>query len=250
MKKLLSYSIILMTLCALVSCSNDDDNDGGNSGITAKKLLYFGGFGGTNFIYNDKGKLEKANDMTCIWTDNSVECDTKRDGKFTALLSGDKILRISCEYAGNPSKSLSIEYSGDRRTKMTTYDQTQTYKWDGDNITEINYSGYENIKETYTYYPDKKGNETIDLLLMRDDILPYPFSFGIEKLIYAHPWLFGKGNKNLIKSITTQKTSGNYVEKEIVNYTYEFDTNGNPIKVYAQTDDNDQYARYTLLWEL
>lgn len=147
MKKLLSYSIILMTLCALVSCSNDDDNDGGNSGITAKKLLYFGGFGGTNFIYNDKGKLEKANDMTCIWTDNSVECDTERDGKFTALLSGDRILRISCKYgSSSPSKSLSIEYSGDRRTKMTAYDQTQTYKWDGDNITEINYSGYENIK--------------------------------------------------------------------------------------------------------
>lgn len=241
MKKLLSYSIILMTLCALVSCSNDDDYDGGNSGITSKKLLYCGG---TNFIYNDKGKLEKTDDMTCIWTDNSVEYDTGRDGKFTALLSGDKILRISCEN-GN---FLSIEYSGDRRTKMTTYpDQTQTYKWDGDNITEIN---YKNIKETYTYYPDKKGNGTIDLLLMRDEILPYPFSIGIEKLIYAHPWLFGKGNKNLIKSITTQTTSGNYVEKEIVNYTYEFDTNGNPIKVYAHIDDYGQYARYTLLWEL
>lgn len=238
MKKLLSYSIILMTLCALVSCSNDDDNDGGSSGITSKKLLYCYG---TNFIYNDKGKLEKTDDMTCIWTDNSVECDIKRDGKFTALLSGDKILRISCENG----KFLSIEYSGDRRTKMTTYDQTQTYKWDGDNITEINYSGYGNIKETYTYYPDKKGNGTIDLLLMIDDILPYPIYHG-ESLIYAHPWLFGKGNKNLIKSITTQTTSG----KKIVNYTYDFDTNGNPIKVYAHIDDNDQYALYTLLWEL
>ena len=243
MKKLLSYSIILMTLCALVSCSNDDDNDGGSSGITSKKLLYCDS---RNFIYNDKGKLEKTDDMTCIWTDNSVECDIKRDGKFTALLSGDKILRISCEN-GN---FLSIEYSGDRRTKITTNSgHIQTYKWDGDNITEINYSGYENRKETYTYYPDKKGNGTIDLLLMTVNILPYPIYHG-KSLIYAHPWLFGKGNKNLIKSITTQTTSGNYVKKEIVNYTYDFDTNGNPIKVYIHTDDIDQYARYTLLWEL
>lgn len=244
MKKLLFYSIILMTICALVSCSNDDDYDGGNSGITAKKLLYFGGL---NFIYNDKGKLDKVNDMTCIWTDNSVECDTERDGKFTALISGDKILRISCEYGGSPSGSLSIEYSGDRRTKMTTYPSyTETYKWDGDNITEINRSKDEYItKETYTYYPDKKGNGTIDLFLMQDetdDIFPYPFCYGIRNLIYAHPWLLGKGNKNLIKS----RTRGGAT----VNYTYEFDTNGNPIKLYAHKDDNQLYGRYTLLWEL
>lgn len=48
MKKLFSYSIILMALCALVSCSNDDDNNGSGSGKNAKKLLYSSYFG--NFI--------------------------------------------------------------------------------------------------------------------------------------------------------------------------------------------------------
>ena len=105
-----------MTLCALVSCSNDDDNDGGNSGTTAKKLLYSyspNNHGSCNYIYNDKGKLEKADDRTYIWTDNSVEY-----GTLTALLSGDKILKVG---------EMSIEYSGDRRTKIVGLSRIRTF---------------------------------------------------------------------------------------------------------------------------
>lgn len=232
MKKLLSYSIILMTLCALVSCSNDDDNDGGNSGITAKKLLYsYSPYSRScNYIYNDNGKLEKADDMTYIWTDNSVEY-----GTLTALLSGDKILKIG---------DMSIEYSGDRRTKIGENGITETYKWDNDNITEIHYSNYHrysNVKETYTYYPDKKGNGTIDVLIMMDEFLRGSTS----NLLFAHPWLIGKGNKNLIKSKTIQYMNEEE-KKETYNYTYEFDTNGNPIYV----NRNDWSHCGSLLWEL
>lgn len=233
MKKLLSYSIILMTLCALVSCSNDDDNDGGNSGITAKKLLYSyspNSYGrNCNYIYNDKGKLEKAGDRTYIWTDNSVEY-----GTLTALLSGDKILKVG---------EMSIEYSGDRRTKIVGLSRSETYKWDGDNITESNAIRYfdDNVKVTYTYYPDKKGNGTIDVLIMMDEFL----GGSTSNLLFAHPWLIGKGNKNLIKSKTIQHMNDEE-EKETYNYTYEFDTNGNPI--YVNRNDWSHWG--SLLWEL
>lgn len=238
MKKLFSYSIILMALCALVSCSNDDDNNGSGSGSgkNAKKLLYSSYVG--NFIYNDKGKLEKAGDMTFVWTNNSVECTDSRDDKRMALLSNDKIIK-----AGR----ISIDYSGDKLTKMAYYIYTITYKWDGDNITESNYSdGYknQNTTYTYTYYPDKKGNGAIDALYIKldDDFMYDGYHFTLNTLLLAHPWLMGKSNKNLIKSKTIHHSNG---ETETINYTYEFDTNGNPIKVYKNGN-----LVISFLWEL
>ena len=238
MKKLFSYSIILMALCALVSCSNDDDNNGSGSGKNAKKLLY-SSYGDCNFIYNDKGKLEKAGDMTFVWTNNSVECTDSRGDKRMALLSNDKIIK---------AEEISIDYIGDKLTKMAYkngwyydrwyYDETTTYKWDGDNITESNYSdGYKNQNTTYTYYPDKKGNGAIDALY-----IVFDNHFRFYYLLLAHPWLMGKSNKNLIKSKTIHHSNG---ETETINYTYEFDTNGNPIKVYANGN-----LSVSFLWEL
>lgn len=234
MKKLFSYSIILMALCALVSCSNDDDNNGSGSGSgkNAKKLLYSPY---VNFIYNDKGKLEKAGDMTFVWTNNSVECTDSRDNKWIALLSNDKIIK---------TEETSIDYSGDKLTKMAyngngwNYDETITYKWDGDNITESNYSDdYKKQNTTYTYYPDKKGNGAIDVLYIKDFHI-----YGYTSLLLAHPWLMGKSNKNLIKSKTIHYSNG---KTETINYTYEFDTNGNPIKVYENGNFSESF-----LWEL
>ena len=241
MKKLFSYSLILMVLCALVSCSNDDDNNESGSEKNAKKLLYSSYDGGCNFIYDDKGKLEKVGIMTCIWTDNSVECaSNSSDGNLTALLSGDKIIKES---------SMSIDYSGDRRTKIAIGPhETETYKWDGDNITESNYNdGYNYYRTTtYTYYLDKKGNGAIDAYIMiNNNDLMYHYGSStrhiLVKLLLAHPWLIGKSNKNLIKSKTIHNNSG---ETETFNYTYEFDTNGNPINVYKNGRLDNSF-----LWE-
>lgn len=126
------------------------------------------------------------------------------------------------------------------------YDETITYKWDGNNITESNYSdGYENQNTTYTYYSDKKGNGAIDALYIKlDDHFMYHYGshYTLNTLLLAHPWLMGKSNKNLIKSKTIHHSNG---ETETINYTYEFDTNGNPIKVYANGN-----LVISFLWEL
>ena len=60
--------------------------------------------------------------------------------------------------------------------------------------------------------------------------------------ISASLLIYKTSNKNLIKSKTIHYSNG---ETETINYTYEFDTNGNPIKVYENGNFSESF-----LWEL
>lgn len=248
--KFLAMAIFAMVMSiGFVACSSsDDDNNGGISITSGKKLMSVSSNYGTTikFVYGEDGKLTRASRgnseyISLDWSDNTITLTTHAswsENPCTITLDNGKISK-----ATDGEETYKAAYSGNYLSQITGYNINK-YTWENGNIVN-----YKEISEgnTYncTYYtdmPNKHSVFDVDALGFDDAILA---EYG-NLLIMAHPTLFGLNNKNLLKSVTDS-------EGYTVSFTYELDSDGYPTKI-TETWKESQYDSgsrevYTLTWE-
>lgn len=248
--KFLAMAIFAMVMSiGFVACnSDDDDNNGGVSITSGKKLMSISSeYETINFTYGEDGKLARATSsvngnseyINLDWSGNTITLTTHArwdENPCTITLDNGKISK-----ATDGEDTYKVAYSGNNLSQIIG-NNINKYTWENGNIVKFQKGSN---TYNYTYYTDKPNKHSVfdlDVLGFDDAILA---EYG-NLLIMAHPTLLGLSNKNLLKSVTDS-------EGYTLSYTYELDGDGYPIKI-TETEKKNQYDSgspevYTLTWE-
>ncbi len=257
-----TFRLIGMALIAIVmsvnftSCSSDDDEE---NNIVSGKLLrsitrkrndnyQFNYNEKEQFNYNEKKQLISAttydDKITVKWSDSDIIVETtsphfEEEPEDFIIKNGV----ITSTISDNKTNTLSYD-SNKHLIKLSGY-MNCSWIWENGNISKFSHDNGETISSyTCTYYTDKENkHSTIDINALR---LYYISGIGEgELLLMAHPNLLGTTNKNLLKSVTRNDGWSR-------NYTYEFDSEGYPIKIIETITDNygsNDSTTYMLIWQ-
>lgn len=264
--RLLGMALLAVVMCVnFASCSSDDDeeeNNGGSTAVSGKLLLKMTGYWSDNtlqFSYNEKRQLTS---VSITPRENNFNTETRLDIEWL----NSKVLVKTSDRSFEEEAYLTIdkgivtradvrEDGGDFWTNTLTYDKDnhliktndgESWSWENGNV--VKFTRYDNYgvkikSSTFTYYTDKENKHPVMDIDWVDFSYAVPSEMG-DLLFLVYPKLLGTPNKNLLKSVTTVYDGGK--PTQTTNFTYEFDSDGYPIKVILNGNNNHYY---TMIWD-
>ena len=248
MKKVLSYALLLMSMCLFTACPSDDDEEENGSSHTGKRLWYVHcqylydrehemiyeyvydyfddgevkaltkGSGAIDDLYDSDGNL-KGWGYHYNYSANEITVDNEYLNTFVCHLVSGRITRID---NGHATDGFYYEFEYDDLGRLITmkklhinaptYNYTIYLKWEGDELSAYQYSNYAGSIETeYSFEPSTTENK-------RCDAQYSPLMYCIENFVSSvdgvsmavHPLeaYFGKRPAHLIGVKKDWKTYG------------------------------------------
>ena len=248
-------AIAVLMGVGFVSCSKDDNPDGGKKLTKFVAVTDSGNEVGWTFTYDSNGKLNMAqftdewggqtHSQTYQFTWNGDVIDVRQAGgendtKYTFTIENG-LIRSARSTRNSYTENFTYTYFADRLERIdikqgeaTNY---TTAAWDMDKLTRVSYSysGSSTPDETLTITCEKSCSKGYCPLIaeMIDDSTPYIY------LYMAHPELIGAKTTQLPTTIARTKHGSN----ESYNVNYEFDKKGYISKIVRNG------VALTLKWE-
>ncbi|MEY8685224.1 DUF4595 domain-containing protein [Bacteroides sp. AN502(2024)] len=275
MKVFRLIGMALLALCMnFASCSNDDDeNNAGGTVVSGKLLLRMTTTDSGNrpfqFNYNEKRQLTSIpvtpwdEKLDIEWLNSKVLAKTVRtsdnssleEAYFTIDKEKGVVTHTDVMWVGDYRglQTTTLTYDKDNHLIKTSGAHKCTWSWENGNVVKFTLYSNDGVTIdhtcTFTYHTDKENKHPV----MDIEWVGFYYTSTTEmadKLFVVHPYLLGTPNKNLLKSVTRTDYCHNPKREWTTSFTYEFDSDGYPIKVIRNSDDS-KYGNetYTLMWD-
>lgn len=234
------YGILVFCMLAIVvnGCSKDEDDTTGASKYrtVSQYLIDNGIYLYTTYLYDEQGRIEKlfGSQLYGLFTytpDSVFYEEYQLDGYLNAsfVMRTDDAGRFLND--GYENYQYNTEGNLIMRSSITNPSTYVRNTWlDGNLIKEEYYiDSMLAYTTTITYYPDK------------------PNIAGWDYLHYGFYCFFGRATDDLIKNTTSKDKDGN-VQND-VDWSYEFDQNGLPLKVTFHNNSSSFFYSYFFTYE-
>lgn len=243
-------TLLSVSLCiGFTSCSDDDDNQGGDNSYRSDAIvesILVNGRTYYQFSYDESGNISEINkgngsSYSLTFNGNQLSIDDTDDGTAICTLSGGRVSKI--DYSDVYGYICTLKYAGSHLSQGDFY----TLTWDGNKIVKIteNEQGY--YEENTYEYSDIDNNANIDFNIIvsarMDDLVDDEYGW-----IPSTIGLTGTRTDKLIsKEICYSKETG-YGE-DTIEYTYDYDIDSQHrvIKI-TKFRDSELYDTYEIVY--
>jgi YD repeat-containing protein len=244
MRTFLLFVVIIITSLCFFSCQKEQSNSEGNrlKAIRSKvgdSIFY------RTFQYDDQSRLKSIVDSNNNGYKRSFIISYDAQGKLSQVTEGGniytftfddkgRIIKKSAKLSGQQASTIVNAYNYDANGRVIA-DSIYSY-WTKDVYSIVSYSYDQSTNVTEVKTVDKSSGAILGQAQCRYDNHPNPLDGkSVMTYLLSSGYEISAGKNNLLKEI--------YEDGTIVNYTYEYSSNGLPKKCSFQ-DNSDPLITY------